>query len=218
MWIRQNSPRVLSENTKDGRLWHDLAGICSAISGEKPSHPCDIWHWKWFLSFWLIFRSVYDTNSEPQMTFSLVCMEQIGLHLGLWVHSFAVLRWCLHDPHPWKWWNEDLKQMWTASPGCSEVASVHPSIRHVNGCRSPEQVFFKKCVDKNYGIQQHLLHILRLFSQISFASPISIKCFSLKQTCSPLKINGWKMIHFLLGQKAYFQGANLLSVSGSVAD
>ena len=78
--------------------------------------------------------------------------------------------------------------------------------------------FFKKCVDKNYGIQQHLLHILRLFSQISFASPISIKCFSLKQTCLPLKINGWKMIHFLLGQKAYFQGANLLSVSGSVAD
>ena len=29
---------------------------------------------------------------------------------------------------------------------------------------------------------------------------------------SPLKINGWKMIHFLLGQKAYFQW-RLLAVS-----
>ena len=153
------------------------------------------------------------------MTFSLVCMEQIGLHLGLW---FILLQFSddvgmirIHG-------NDEMK--------ISSFLDVNSIDRLLWGCQrsslnlSCQWVpltwtgLFKKCVDKNYGIQQHLLHILKLFSQISFASPTSIKCFSLKQTCSPLKINGWKMIHFLLAQKAYFQGANLLSVSGSVAD
>ena len=40
-------------------------------------------------------------------------------------------------------WRSEAFWMWTVSTGCSEVATVHPSIHHVNGCRSPEQVFFE---------------------------------------------------------------------------
>ena len=207
VWIwRQNSPRMLSEDTKDGRLWHDLVGICSAISGEKPSHPCDIWHWKWFrLTFWFIFRSVYDMNSEPHMTFSLVCMEQIGLHLGLWVHSFAhalaVFRWCLHDPHPWKWWNEDLKLSGCEQhrPAALRLPAFIPQSIMSMGAAHRNSLSLRNVSTKITEFSTTCC-ISWDFFQKSFASPISIKCFSLKQTSSPMKINGWKMIHFLLGQ------------------
>ena len=29
--------------SEDGRLWHDLAGICSALLGEKSANPSATW-------------------------------------------------------------------------------------------------------------------------------------------------------------------------------
>ena len=39
----------------------------------------------------------------------------------------------------------------------------------------------------------------------------------LKLTCSPLKMDGWKMIHFLLGWMAYFEGRTVSFREGNIS-